>query len=222
METKRFRDLCERFSPFAWLAADLLPHAVTAEHDAAHDIAHLSRVWSLSSKIALAEGGEMEILAAAVLLHDCVAIPKSSPHRTQASRLAGAEAHRLLEARGWGPSRISRVVHAIEAHSFSAGIEPLTLEARILQDADRLDAIGAIGAARSLMVGGRLDRPLYDVLDPTAEHRASDDTAWTLDHFPTKLLRLRGSFRTKEGARIADIRHDRIARIYAELVEEIG
>ena len=81
METKRFRDLCERFSPFAWLAADLLPHAVTAEHDAPHDIAHLSRVWSLSSKIALAEGGEMEILAAAVLLHDCVAIPKSSPHR---------------------------------------------------------------------------------------------------------------------------------------------
>lgn len=214
--------LRDHFAPFTDLAANLLPHALTPEHDAAHDASHLCRVWSLATRIAATDDGDLEVLAAAVILHDCIVLAKGSPDRDKASRFAGAKAGRILKDANWTSERVEAVVHAIEAHSFSAGITPRTVEAMILQDADRLDAIGAIGVARCFVVAGRLGRPLYDVLDPVAGNRDLDDNLWTLDHFATKLLRLRGSFLTREGARIGELRHERIARTYEDLKDEIG
>src|SRR5690606_8932965 len=108
----------------------------------AHDLAHILRVFRNAMRIQAVEGGDARVLTAAVLLHDCVAVEKSSPLRARASTLAAEKASGVLAALGWDESEIGAVGHAIAAHSFSAGIAPETLEAKILQDADRLDAIG--------------------------------------------------------------------------------
>lgn len=95
------------------------------------------------------------------------------------------------------------LAHAIEAHSYSARIPPLTLEAKILQDADRLEALGAIGLARVFAVSGAMNAALFDADDPFAERRALDDKRWALDHFQTKLLRLPETMQTAKGRAIA-------------------
>ncbi len=89
----------------------------------------------------------------------------------------------------------------IEAHSFSANIETRTLEAKILQDADRLDAIGVIGAARCFYIAGRMGSALYDSNDPMAENRPLDDKNYALDHFRTKLFNLLPASKLKPEAR---------------------
>jgi len=133
---------------YADLARSLLPHAFDVS-DSAHDEAHLLRVWRNDEKIVAEEGGDTEILVAAALLHDCVRIDKGSPDRAGASSLAAAAAREVLFWLGWPTGRIVQACHAIEAHSLTAGIPPRSLEADILQDADRLDAIGFIGAPGS-------------------------------------------------------------------------
>ena len=211
------------FSPHDRLASLLLPHsgACVCTTDGSHDVSHLIRVWKNATIIADNEGGDGEILAAAVLLHDCVAVEKNSPDRPRASQLAGRKARSILAEIGWEAERREKVAHAIEAHSFSGGIEPLTLEARILQDADRLDAIGMIGAARCFYVAGRLNNHLYDAGDPSAEERPLNDSRFALDHFMTKLFKLCEGFKTATGRRLAAERHARLQRFYNDLLEEI-
>jgi uncharacterized protein len=144
--------------------------------DGSHDRSHLLRVARNAIEIAGDEQGcDRAVLTAAIILHDCVAVEKNSPDRSRASRLAAVRARRILAEAGWLPARIDQTAHAIEAHSFSAGIAPATLEARIVQDADRLDAIGAIGIARCFYVAGRMGARLYDPADPTAANRKLDD-----------------------------------------------
>ncbi|MBS1167266.1 MAG: metal dependent phosphohydrolase [Proteobacteria bacterium] len=178
-------------------------------------------MWKNATVISDNEGGDTEILAAAVLLHDCVAVEKNSPDRPRASRLSARKARGILADIGWEAERREKVAHAIEAHSFSAGIEPITLEARILQDADRLDAIGMIGAARCFYVAGRLNNHLYDAGDPSAEERPLNDRRFALDHFMTKLFKLCDGFKTATGRRLAAERHARLQRFYDDLLEEI-
>jgi uncharacterized protein len=211
----------ERFAPHAALAASLLG-AVEDGGDGSHDVGHLHRVWLNARAIAAEAGGDSEILAAAVLLHDCVHVEKSSPLRAQASRLAAARAREVLAGQGWAPARVEVVAHAIAAHSFSAAIAPESLEARVMQDADRLDAIGAIGVARCFYTAGRMGSALYDADDPRAEHRALDDRRFAIDHFRVKLLGLADGFQTAAGARMAAERTRRIARFLAEFEEEVG
>lgn len=213
------------FAPHEALAAALLPHALdsgaTAGTDGAHDAAHLQRVWRNALRIAAVEGGDTALLLAATLLHDCVHVEKHSPQRAQASRLSADKARGVLAALGWDGARIDAVAHAIEAHSFSAGIAPQSLEARILQDADRLDAIGLVGAARCFYVGGRMGRALYDPQDARGAHRPLDDGHYTLDHFQTKLFQLAGGLQTAEGARLAAQRQQRLRDFYEGFLEEI-
>lgn len=209
------------FSPFAALAAVLLP-LVEDGGDGSHDVAHLARVWANARAIAAVEGGDAELLAAGVLLHDCVHVEKSSPLRAQASRLAAERARGILASLGWAPARIDAAAHAIAAHSFSAGIAPETVEARVLQDADRLDAIGAIGVARCFYTAGRMGSALYDPADPRAERRPLDDAAFAIDHFRAKLLTLEFGFQTPTGAGLARERTQRIADFLAAFEAEVG
>jgi len=195
----------EVFAPFSDLAAALLPLSPAA--DGAHDTSHLARVWRNARAIQFEEGGDLEILAAAVLLHDCVTVPKDSPLRSQASRLAATEATSQLRNLGWGDERIAWVASAIASHSYSAGIAPTTLEACILQDADRLDAIGFAGIARCFYTAGRMGSSLYDASDPRAKHRTLNDAAFALDHFPAKLLNVADGFGTVFGRLLATKRH---------------
>jgi uncharacterized protein len=208
------------FAPFSELATRLLP--LLPGSDGAHDVSHLTRVWRNAKAIQLEEGGDMEILAAAVLLHDCVAVPKDSPLRSQASRLAAAEALAQLKTLGWSVERAEWVASAIESHSYSAGIAPASLEACILQDADRLDAIGFTGVARCFYTAGRMGSSLYDASDPRAERRDLNDAAFALDHFPAKLLGLAGGFKTATGRVFAAKRQEAIRRFYEGMLNEVG
>ncbi|WP_075290268.1 HD domain-containing protein [Pararhizobium arenae] len=212
--------LVAAFAPAEDIAADLLPHAVSG-NDGSHDVAHLLRVWKNACAIRAEEGGDIRILAAAVLLHDCVAVEKNSPLRSQASRLAAEKARGLLADLGWLSQDIDAVGHAILTHSFSAGIAPETLEAKILQDADRLDAIGMVGAARCFYIAGRMGSALYDPLDPLAEKRPLDDKAFAIDHFETKLFRLADGFQTGAGRELAEKRQAKLSQVLAMLLEEI-
>ena len=210
------------FAPLISLTAGLLPHALEISDDGAHDLAHLQRVWHNVRTLHEAEGGDLEVLLAAVLLHDCVAVEKNSPLRSQASRLAAEKASSVLAELNWPSDKIASVGHAIEAHSFSANITPLTLEAKIVQDADRLDSLGMLGVARTFYIAGRMGSALYDPQDPQAKHRDYDDKRFCLDHFQTKLLHLADGFQTVAGQRLAQIRHQRLKGFMEQFMEEIG
>ena len=207
--------------PLPQLARSLLPHAFDAR-DGAHDESHLLRVWQNVEAIRDAEGGDLRILLAATLLHDCVWVDKRSPERSSASRLAAEKASEVLADLGWEAEDVGRVAHAIEAHSFSAGIAPRNLEARILQDADRLDAMGFIGVARCMYLAGAHGSSIHHATDPTAAHRPLEDQLYALDHFRTKLLGLGERMQTGKGQELATERVARLEMFYRGLLEEVG
>ncbi|WP_412530307.1 HD domain-containing protein [Burkholderia lata] len=209
------------FAPFQDLANTLLAYWRDANGDGAHDTSHLQRVWKNAAAIQAKEGGDAEVLFAATLLHDCVAVEKDSPLRAQASRLSAEKARQVLKSLDWPDAKIDAVAHAVEAHSFSACVVPKTIEAKVLQDADRLDAIGMVGVARCFYVAGRLGSALYDPADPHASARELDDTRFAIDHFRTKLLRLSTGFQTVTGTRLAIVRRDRLQRFLDEFSDEI-
>ncbi|MDD1015072.1 HD domain-containing protein [Pseudomonas rubra] len=210
------------FHPCQDLADVLLPHLPADNGDGSHDLAHIHRVWSNARRIQAQEGGDLHILLAAALLHDCVAVEKSSPLRAKASTLSAQRAERILAELGWAGERISAVAHAVATHSFSAGLQPETLEAKILQDSDRLDAIGMVGVARCFYVGGRMGSALYDFSNPTAAGREYQDRQFSLEHFHTKLLKLASGFQTEEGARLAAERHRRLELFVEGFMDEIS
>jgi uncharacterized protein len=211
------------FGDQAQLARRLLAALGSEGNDGSHDRSHLLRVARNAMAIARAEGRcDRAVLTAAIILHDCVAVEKNSPQRSQASRLAATQARAMLTELGWEQAQIEQVAHAIEAHSFSAGIVPETLEGRIVQDADRLDAIGAIGIARCFYVAGRMGSGLYDPADPSAVNRELDDGAFALDHFGAKLFQVAGRFQTATGQALADARTGTMRRFVDALLNEIG
>ena len=195
------------FAPYDDLAQQLLPYAFDKSDDGSHDVSHLARVWKNARAIQAVEGGNGRCLAAATLLHDCVSLEKNAANRADGSRLAADKAAAVLTDLGWGKAEIATVAHAVVAHSFSANVTPETIEAKTLQDADRLDAIGLIGVARCFYVAGRMGSGLYDPADPIGDNRILDDRAFALDHFETKLLKLASGFQTETGAAMAAARH---------------
>lgn len=210
------------FAPFQSLANDLIAYLPGDNSDGSHDLSHIHRVWKNVCRIQAVDGGDLKVLLAATILHDCVVVEKDSPLRSQASTISSQKAASILESMAWPTSEIELVAGAIKAHSFSAGIEPETLEAKILQDADRLDAIGMVGVARCFYVSGRLGRTLYDFENPTAAGREFDDKTFAIEHFHTKLLKLNSGFRTGEGSRLAQQRHARLESFLTEFMDEIN
>ncbi len=191
------------------------------ETDPAHDLAHLDRVWVNAQAIADAKT-DMQVLLASSYLHDLVNLPKDDPERHLASRRSAEASDPVLRELAFDPVRIPAVQHAIAAHSFSADIAPETQEACILRDADRLDALGAIGIARNFSVSGALGRTLYDAADPFAANRPLDDLHYSLDHWKVKLLSLSEDMLTQTGRQIAIRRTTRMIRFLEEFAEEIG
>jgi uncharacterized protein len=182
----------------------------------------MRRVVANARALAAAEGAKLEVVLPAAWLHDCVTVPKDSPQRAAASRLAAAQAGAWLREWDWPEALLPDIAHAIEAHSFSAGIAPRTIEAKVVQDADRLDALGAVGLARCLMLGGTLGRPLYAVEDPFCERRVPDDKAACVDHFYAKLLKLEGTMQTAAGKAEAERRTEFLRGFLEELKREIS
>eukprot|EP01133_Synstelium_polycarpum_P020176 gene20176-24194_t len=175
--------------------------------DGAHDINHLQRVWR-NAGLLLQQHAEADALTvmAACYLHDLVNLPKNHPERHLASRQAAALACRQLAELDFPADKLAGVAHAIATHSFSADLAPTTIEAQIVQDADRIDALGAVGLARLFYTAARMDSALAHGTDPLAAHRPLDDKAYALDHIVTKLDKLPGKMQTRAGRALAEQR----------------
>jgi len=187
--------------------------------DPAHDFSHITRVLKNAEKIGRPEGADMRVLMLSALLHDAGSLSKgkSQPSDSKSPRLA----EHFLDNLGLDEDVKAQVLYAIEVHRYSKGILPATLEARILQDADRLDAMGAIGIARAFMTGGSLGRKLYHPQDPFCKSREPDDREWNVDHFYRKLLRLESGMHTKTAKRMARERAVVLKRYLEDLEREI-
>ncbi|MEA9356886.1 HD domain-containing protein [Bacteriovorax sp. PP10] len=189
--------------------------------DPAHDLAHVTRVVSTAKKLALEENANLEVVIPAAWLHDLVNLPKNHPDRKKASVLAADEALVFLQSVNYSQKYFKEIHHAICAHSFSANIKPETLEAQIVQDADRLDALGAIGLARLFAITTQLGRPFYDFNDPFAQNRPLDDKDFGIDHIYIKLEKISNSMNTKS-ARVEALRRFKfIEEFLDELKKEI-
>lgn len=193
--------------------------------DAAHDLSHVRRVVRAAEQIGSLEGADLRVVLPAAWLHDCVVLPKDSPDRARASRLAAERAGAWLLAQDDYPAVfVPAVEHAIEAHSFSANIAPQTLEAAVVQDADRLDALGAIGIARLYATAGAMGSLLAhpdDVVPSDPPARPLDDRRWATDHFFTKLLRLPATMQTVAGRAEAERRAAFLRRFLEQLRSEV-
>jgi uncharacterized protein len=189
--------------------------------DGAHDTNHLHRVWRNASEL-LRDHPEADALVvlAACYLHDLVNLPKNHPERHLASRQAARQARTELAAAGFPAALLPAVGHAIETHSFSAGLVPETIEAKIVQDADRLDALGAVGLARMFYTAGRMGSALAHGSDPAGEHRALDDKAYSLDHIAVKLATLPATMQTAAGRRLGEQRLQALQEFRAAFVAE--
>ena len=189
--------------------------------DAAHDISHVKRVLKNTAYLTEIEKVNSWVTLPAACLHDCVPVAKDSILRAQGSRLAAEAATGFLRTVDYPGTLLDEVFHAIEAHSYSANIEPRSAEARVVQDADRLDSLGAIGIARCLLVGGRLDLALCASEDPFCDRRAPDDATYTIDHFYAKLLKLPATMQTAAGRAEAGRRAALMRRYLDDLRSEI-
>ena len=191
--------------------------------DAAHDLAHFRRVWQTAQTLMEGEQADALVVLTACYFHDIVSFAKNHPLRHTSSQRAAEKAAAILttDFPDFPESAIPAVRHAIEAHSFSAGIAPQSLEAKIVQDADRLEALGAIGLARVFAVSGAPGVPLFDAHDPFADARTPDDRAFALDHFQTKLLRLPDTMQTEMGRELARHNADFLIQFMAKLSAEL-
>ena len=171
----------------------------------AHDLDHILRVTRLCEEIGRAESADMRILIPAALFHD-IARPIEDetgiPHQEEGARIA----EEYLRQAGYDPDRIAAITHAILTHRFSTGPEPETLEAQVLSDADKLDAMGAVGIARTFMRAG--------------EHGDGIESA--VGHIHEKLLKLRGLMYTEGAREIAGRRHALLQEFVDCLEDEIG
>ncbi len=189
--------------------------------DGAHDISHLNRVWKTAQQL-LADHPEADALVvlAACYLHDLVNLPKNHPDRARASRLAAQRASQKLTEAGFPTDKLPGVAHAIEAHSFSAAIMPTTIEAKIVQDADRLDALGAVGLARLFYTAGRMESALAHPTDASGMQRDLNDRAYALDHIEVKLATLPATMQTASGRAVGEERLDWLRQFRTTFISE--
>ena len=169
------------------------------KNDPAHDFEHVLRVYSNAEKICKKEKANKKLVLSAVLLHDIISFPKSDKRSKTSSTKSAIKAKKILKNLQYSNDEIEIISDAIESHSFSKNKTPKSIEGKILQDADRLDALGAIGIARTFAVGGSENRSFYNSDDPFCISRKPDDHEWTLDHFFKKLLLLESKMNTKSG-----------------------
>ncbi len=170
-----------------------------------HGFDHVGRVTALCMRIGRAEGADMAILIPAALLHD-IARPlekeQGIPHEQEGARMA----EEYLASIGYDAAAIPAIAAAIRTHRFRSAEKPVSLEARVLSDADKLDALGAVGIARTFMRAGEHGTPIED----------------GIAHFHEKLLKLPGLMYTETGRQVAQERHAFLLQFLERLTEEMA
>ncbi|MBT8173824.1 MAG: HD domain-containing protein [Nitrosopumilus sp.] len=191
------------------------------KNDPAHDFEHIMRVYKNAKKICKKERANEKLVLSAALLHDLVSYPKSDKRSKLSSIESAKKSQSILKKYNFSHEEIMIISDAIRDHSFSQKKIPNTIEGKILQDADRLDALGAIGIARVFATSGSLKRPFYDIDDPFCKKRNPDDKIWAVDHFYKKLLTLESLMNTKSGKAEAKKRTEILKEFLKQLKDEI-
>lgn len=197
------------------------------EKDPVHDYDHVVRVYRMAELISQAEGADLEIVRAAALLHDAVGSApggktKEQRHNHHAS--SAEFAAKILKQEGWPADKIKAVQHCILAHRFRSTTDhPLTLEARILYDADKLDVLGALGVARTIAYAVLAGQPFY--APPSRQFLATEieepgEPHSSYHEYLYKLVKIRDTLYTGTARRIAAERHDFLKAFYTELAAE--
>lgn len=173
-----------------------------------HDWWHIYRVWKMSQRIGGEEQADMQIVEMAALLHDIADWKFHDGDEDIGPRIAGE----IMGEHGVSSDVIEHVQLIIRESGFKgAPVEPSTLEGKVMQDADRLDAIGAIGIARCFAYGGHKGRVLYDpAIEPvvmTSKEQYAKNTSPSINHFYEKLLLLKDLMNTDTGRKLAKERH---------------
>ncbi|HEU0051391.1 MAG TPA: HD domain-containing protein [Patescibacteria group bacterium] len=175
-----------------------------------HDWWHVYRVWKMAKHISEKEQVDLMIVELAALLHDIADWKFHNGDDTVGPRIAGE----MLEKHGVAKEIIASIRQIIQEGSFKgAGVKtvPSTLEGKVVQDADRLDAIGAIGIARTFAYGGHTNRTMYDPATKPVMHQTKEEYAKnsspTINHFYEKLLLLKDLMNTETAKKITEGRH---------------
>jgi len=192
--------------------------------DAVHGFDHIERVYHLCEKLGEAEGANLEIVRAAALLHDSQGSAPDGSERPNHHLLSAEFAGQVLKNEGWADSHIQAVQHCIRAHRFRHnGEEPATIEARVLFDADKLDVIGAIGAARTLGYALKAGTPFFAEPSPrfmqTGEEEP-DELHSAYHEYLFKLRKISSLLYTKTGRHLATKRQRFLNHYFDELAAE--
>ncbi len=196
--------------------------AATPANDPAHDWLHVVRVATTGQHLARAEGADPQRVCAAAFCHELFNHPKGHPEGPRSGAVCADHARALLAGLGATEDLIEAVAEAIRTHPFSLGETPSTLEGKVLQDADRLDALGAIGIARCFATAAAMGTPFYHPDDPFCVGRSPDDKRWGLDHFYRKLLRIGEAMHTPTARALAQSRTAYLEGFVDQLRREIA
>lgn len=214
----------------------MIPHGVDADlwnrlaaraeersrgSEPAHDFSHVTRVVTNAITIARGENAAEPVVAIAALLHELFNLPKSHPDSSRSGDICAEHARELLVTENAPSEWVAPICAAIGDHAFSKGVVPDAIETKIVQDADRLDALGAIGLARMWATCADMKRPFYAPEDPFCVTRAPNDKEWGLDHVYKKLLLLPERFHLPTSRRLAETRATFVRAFLDQLASEL-
>lgn len=199
-------------------------YMLSCMEDSAHDCEHIYRVLYNALEIAQSEEGvDFDVLIAACLLHDIGRKEQFENPALCHAMVGGEKAHKFLTDQGFDRDFSEKVRHCIQTHRFRRNMQPESMEAKILFDADKLDATGALGIARTLMYKGNVAEPIYTRLADGSISDGTGDTASSFfQEYHHKLEKLYGNFYTATGARMAQERRPIAVAFYESLFREVG
>ncbi|GAB4580151.1 MAG: HD domain-containing protein [Anaerolineales bacterium] len=193
-------------------------------NDPVHGFDHVLRVYKMAEKLARIEGADLEIVRAAALLHDAEgSTPDNENNRATHHEASASFAREILQTEGWSEVQITAVEHCIRAHRYRTTETPQTLEAKVLFDADKLDVLGAFGAARTIAYAAQANQPIF--AKPSAQFEATGKKEPGEPHssyheYLFKLRRVKDRLFTSEAKRIAEARHTFLVAFYAQILSE--
>ncbi len=187
----------------------------------AHDWLHVQRVYRTAETLAREEGADVETVRLAALLHDVGRAREDRGEIDDHAAWGAREAEAILRELGYGENLIEAVAHCVRAHRYSTAPEPRTLEAKVLADADNLDALGATGIARVFTYGGEREQP---IADPDLPVEDDDTAAWrtSLNHVRKKILDLEDRMYTTAGEERAADRHAFVVEFVERFEDEMA
>lgn len=192
---------------------------MSANSHTGHDLQHIERVHEIAKKIGEKEKCDMLVLEAATLMHDLERNNESKENNIDHSYESAKIAIEIMNKVNFPKNKMNNVVESIKNHRFRKNIKPKQIEAKILQDADRIDALGAIGIMRAVSVGTNYNNLYYDPNDPICrKKKIFEDDKYIIDHFYKKLLKISSTLNTKTAKEIAKKREN-FMKLFLEQLE---